>query len=415
MNTKRLNFVMGVVTIMVTSVASATFLPLALLAQSSSGADQSGPGPGPFGPGPGCNNFPASAAVGSTVDPSYFGPPPSTVNPSFVGPYQLLKAGTIDFQKGTITLPLYKGKMKTGETVWYVLTDTDDQANANQLGLNFSSKLSYSAPGARTANLDTDGNLVFNKGTVDFSQQRQVQPGPSPRPYPPAAAQPGSVGDKDYSPLVRIRNSGGHIYNAPMIAFNVSAEQINFPTGNPDHKLVHDQVVAIDTNKKTVTLNLINGFSFGRPVLYLSMDTNDPTVAAIEGNTYAPGLKRINTGQDDSFSSSIERIFIATNGPQKDGCANPQRQGLFAALTDTYRPNNTFGGIPTLALDYSPLWDAQLYEWTPDAIKKGYRSQLREEFRILTLVDDGILTGPGGSKFGTAGVVINCPPVFRLV
>ncbi len=145
------------------------------------------------------------------------------------------------------------------------------------------------------------------------------------------------------------------------------------------------------------------------------MDTNDPTVAAIEGNTYAPGLKRINTGADDSFSSAIERIFIATNGPRQDGCANPQRQGLFAALTDTYRPNNTFGGIPTLALDYSPLWDAQLYEWTPDAVKKGYRSQLREEFRLLTLVDDGIITGPGGSKFGTAGIIINCPPVYRLV
>jgi hypothetical protein len=350
------------------------------------------------------------------VDLSYFGPPASDVNPSFVGPYQLLKSGKIDFQKGTITLPLYKGKMKgTGKSVWYVLTDTDDQANAAALGLNFSSKLSYSAPGARTANLDQDSELVFDKGTVDFSTDNKVQPGSSERPYPPASAQPGSTGDNDYSPLVRIRNSGNHLYNAPIVAFDVSADQINFPNGNPNYKLVHDEVVAIDTANMTVTLNLINGFSFGRPVLYLSMDSNDPVVAGIEHNTYAPALKRIKTGQDDSFSSAIERIFIATNGPQQDGCDNPQRQGLFAALTDTYRPNNTFGAIPTLATDYSPLWDAQFYEWTPDAIKKGYRSQLREEFRILTLVQDGILTGPNGSKFGTAGVIINCPPVYRLL
>ena len=38
-------------------------------------------------------------------------------------------------------------------------------------------------------------------------------------------------------------------------------------------------------------------------------------------------------------------------------------------------------GIPTTVLDYSPAWDAQLFEWTTDAINKGYRGQVREEFR----------------------------------
>ena len=72
------------------------------------------------------------------------------------------------------------------------------------------------------------------------------------------------------------------------------------------------------------------------------------------------------------------------------------------------------GGIPTIAPDYSPLWDAQPYEWTPDAVSKGYRGQLREEFQILTLVQDGILTGPGGAKFGTGDFIVNCPPAQRL-
>lgn len=165
----------------------------------------------------------------------------------------------------------------------------------------------------------------------------------------------------------------------------------------------------------TITLNLVNGFSFGRPVWYLSMDSNDPTVAAIEGANYAPALQRIQVGNDDSFSSAVERIFIAVNGPQQDGCDNPQRQGLFAALTDGFRPNNVFGGIPTLATDYSPLWDANLYEWTQDAVNKGYRSQLREEFQILGLVEDGFLTGPSGAEFGSTGAIINCPVVFRLL
>ena len=64
--------------------------------------------------------------------------------------------------------------------------------------------------------------------------------------------------------------------------------------------------------------------------------------------------------------SAVERIFIATNGETKGGCQNPQRQGLGAALLDGHRPNNTFGGIPTTATDYSPVWDANVYEWTEE-------------------------------------------------
>jgi hypothetical protein len=212
--------------------------------------------------------------------------------------------------------------------------------------------------------------------------------------------------------LVRITNAGGIIYDAPIVAFGVEASDINFPNGNVDYSKVHDQVLAIDPYAETVTLQLINGFSFGRPLWYISMDTSTALAATIEGNTYAPLLAKIVTGKDDSFSSPVERIFIATNGAMD--CANPQRQGLDAAITDGFRPNNTFGGIPTIATDYSPLWNAQLYEWTPDAVAKGYRQQLREEFQILTYVDDGLLTAPGGQPFGDSKFVINCPPVQRL-
>src|SRR5262245_30942078 len=307
--------------------------------------DKSGPGLGPFeSGGPGCNFFPPSAAVGAGVDPSYFGPPPSESNPSLVGPLQLLRSGPVNFQDGTITLPLYRGKLAKGnKTVWFILTDTSDANAASALGLNFSQKLQFSAVGARTANLDVSGQLIFDKGSVDFTPERHVVAGPANQPFPPSVADPGSVGDKDYSPLVRIVNGGDIIYNAPIIAFDVEADQINFPNGNPDYHVVHDQVVKIDTVHNTVTLNIINGFSFGRPVLYMSTDANDPGVAAVEANTYAPLLKNIAVGRDDSFSSAVERIFIAVNGPSEGACDNPQRQGLFATLLDGHRPNNTLG------------------------------------------------------------------------
>lgn len=372
---------------------------------------QDGPSPGPLGPGPGCNLFPAPASTGTAIGLSYFGPPPSASNPSLVGPYQLLKSGKVDETKGTITLPLYRGKLKgSKKPIWYILTDVSDSNIATALGLNFSAKLTFAGRGARTANFNNNAELVFNGGMVDFSPSRVLTPGTS-SPFPPAAATPGSVGDAQYSPLVRVLNASGIFYNAPIIAAGNDTE-INFPNGNPDYSKVHDQVLAIDVANETVTLQLINGFSFGRQLWYVSLDASRPDVAAIEGNTYAPLLARLPTGRDDSFSSAVERIFIATNGAED--CANPQRQGLNAAISDGFRPNNTFGGIPTIATDYSPMWNGQLYEWTPEAIAKGYRGQLREEFQILTFVQDGLLTGPAGVPFTDSGFIINCPPVQRL-
>ena len=125
-------------------------------------------------------------------------------------------------------------------------------------------------------------------------------------------------------------------------------------------------------------------------------------------------MQKLHLGDDDTFSSPIERIFISTNGPEEGGCKNPLRQGLSADLADGHRPNNTVGGIPTLALDYSPAWDANLFTWTQDAINQNFRGQLREEFNILTFVQDKLLTGLDGKKFGSAGFAINCPIVLRL-
>jgi hypothetical protein len=389
-------------------------LPADLASTVTFNSDQ-GPGPGPIGPGPGCDLFPAPASVGASVPLTYFGPSPSSVNPSFVGPVQLLNSGTVDAAHGTITVPLYKGRLAgSNKTVWYILTDVDDADVAAELGLNFSTKLKFASAAARTGNLDADGNIVFDKGTVNFRPVRNIVPGPAGAEFPPKSFAPGSVGDADYSPFVRIVNAANVIYNAPMVAFNVDASQINFPNGHVDYSKVHDQVVAIDPVNMTVTLNLINGFSFGRPVWYISMDASIPLAAAIEHNTYAPLMSKLVLGHDDSFGSPVERIFIATNGAEAGECGNPLRQGLSADLADGHRPNNTLGGIPTIALDYSPAWDAQLYSWTDQAISAGYRGQLREEFQILTFVQDGLITGPGGAPFGSSGFSINCPVVQRL-
>jgi hypothetical protein len=396
--------------------AKVALLGLVFAASAASPAlADAGDGPG-FGPrdsnGPGCNVFPASASVGTRVGLSYFGPPPSETNPSLVGPVQVLRSGKVDAKHGTITLPLYLGYItNTSTPVWYIVTDTSDQGQAAALGLNYSAKLQYVVNATRTAHLGKGNVMYFDQGTVDFSPHRVLKPG-SPEAFPPSVAQPGSVGDANYSPYIAVENEGGTIYNAPVIAFGMPASGLTNADGSVNYNAVHDEVVGIDVKHHTVTLNLVNGFSFGRPVWYISMESNDPTVAAIEGNTYAPLMRNIKVGGDDSLNSAVERIFIATNGASD--CNNPQRQGLDAAITDNYRPNNTLGGIPTLALDYSPAWDINLYEWSPAALTNNYRQQLREEFQILTYAKDHLITGPGGKKFGSSGFVTNCPIVQRL-
>ena len=126
----------------------------------------------------------------------------------------------------------------------------------------------------RTANFDDQGNLIFDQGTVDFSPVRSIVPGPPGAEFPPVSAKPGAIGDADYSPFVQIMNAANVIYNAPIVAFGVDGSQINFPKGGVDYSKVHDEVVAIDPDNMTVTIQLINGFSFGRPVWYMSMDAS---------------------------------------------------------------------------------------------------------------------------------------------
>ncbi len=370
---------------------------------------------------------PAGASAQSSTDPStganvpltYFGPQPSSVDKELVGPVQLLRAGKLDRKAMTIRLPLYLGHMRNGRNVWYILTDTTDKAVADALGLNHSGKLVFADVGraVRTATLERDTGLTFDQGTVDFRPGRTLVAGSAPgHPFPPAVASPGSVGDADYTPLVKIRNAGNHIYNAPIVAFDKSADEIRACRGNANHGLVHDRVVKICPGANgggTVTLRITPIFSFAKPADYISMEASDATVATLDKGTFAPALGDIQGGRDDSAFSAIERLFVTINGPT--GAHNPQRQGLNSALVDHLPPLQVIGGIPTVALDYSPIWDINLGQWTPTAVRLGYRSRLIDEFQILDMVKRGFITGPNGARYGSVGINVNCPIIDRAL
>ncbi|WP_143764311.1 DUF7482 domain-containing protein [Cognaticolwellia mytili] len=398
---------------------------------------------------------PGPPSVGSDIPLTYFGPAPSSVNPNLIGPLQLLTAGTVDQQTdpATVTLPLYEGRLESGgpqngQRFWYIVTDTSDKDNAEALGLNFSAKLafadvsdssdSFNPSAVRRGFYDQDGVLITSGGAVDFSTVRSVESSSTDASgvnnlLSALTISPGAIGtdigDEDgfYSPLVKISNARNHIYNAPMVSFNTNETQLSaYCDGIPEGQeaaakaLLHDSVVSIcpgdNGEPGTVTLALTLGFSFGRPVQYLSTDASAALPAALEGAIYSPALANIGVGGDDSLFSAVERIFGFTNGPSNvESEVNPQRQGFNSAILGEGGPLNVLGGIPTIATDYSPLWDLNLGQWTQEAIDNGYRSRMTEEFAILGMAQRGFITGPGGSAYGSSGIIINCPIVNRLL
>lgn len=324
----------------------------------------------------------------------------------------LVSSAALDLAAGTVTLPLRMGRMGSGENVWYVLLDTSDRDTAARLGINWSGKLANAgvARAVREAEISPDGELVFDSGTVDFLPERRVQPGPDGAPFPPAAATPGSVGDEDYSPLVRVSNGGGYVFNAPVVAFDVAGAALDrFCVGDPDHGLVHDKVVRICPRDGTVTLQLTSGFSGGKRIEYISSEANVALVAALEGATFAPRLSDVPADQGDAAWSAVEPIYVVINGVT--GADATARQGLASALADGLPPLNVTGDIPTLGDGYSPLWASHPVVW--DSAGLDRRTLITSETAVRALAAAGLIHGPDGGSIASDGILVNCPVIAR--
>nr|MCU0570946.1 hypothetical protein [Oculatellaceae cyanobacterium Prado106] len=359
---------------------------------------------------PGSEDRPAPAWIGRDIPQIVSEPAPSDVLPDGLGPHVFLRSARIDMEAGTATLPLKKGKMKTGETVWYIVTDTSDRGISELLGVNYAPKMIFTDldRGVRKATIQSDGVVVFERGNVDFSPELSVTPGDAPNYFPPQQMQPGSVGDDFYSPLFKTTNGNSNvIYNAPVVAFGADEATLNqYCNGNADHSVVHDKVTAICPQNGTVTLRMTLGYSFAKPVLYLSMDANNPIAASLEEATLTPVYDQQGFNLPDAaIGSGVERIFVVTNGPMGDG--NPNRQGLNSALKDGRGPINILGGIPENNLDYSPIWKMYLLKWTDEAIKQGYQTRIIDIFQSLQYNSSGLLVNVDGNpEFQPAGIAV---------
>ena len=289
---------------------------------------------------------------------------------------------------GTVTLPLYRGTSR-GQTVYYVMTDSSDGDFSQQFGLNRSQKLTNAAGTNAVQRVTLVNGVVDFPASVDFSPVRQVTPGPQG--FPPAAAQPGAVGEAGYSPLIQLPS--GIIVNAPHIANG---------TGQAD------KAVSIDLIGKTITYRQTDGFQGGDPVKYISFDASNPVAATLENVTFAPALDALPTLNDDSTESSRATLIAFVNG--QTGANNPQRQGLNSAILDGLDPLNLLRWNPSQGR-YSPMWDVNLAKWTDQIVAAGQNVRQTDVGTAQGLAQHGEITAPDGGSLTASGFIVNCPIV----
>jgi hypothetical protein len=276
--------------------------------------------------------------------------------------------------------------------------------------------------------------LVHFQGAPDFSPERIAEPGPNG--FPLKKFQPGAVAGPQYSPFIKIAGSDV-VYSAPIVATGDGPFDVTHHSNTGDRVLnVHIAPPSPPGQflESYADLLFVKGFDAGQPIVYISTDAGQPISATLERATYVPALNEAAyNGGDDFLGSARERLFGFING--QTGPNNPQAQGFQhlvldghasedASLSNTALINalrtggdllNVFGDFPTLsdprhAQAYSPLWDAQLGEWTAKAVKAGLNKKQIDEVEVFNLAAKrpDLLTGPGGAPYGSAGVDINC-------
>jgi hypothetical protein len=313
------------------------------------------------------------------------------------GHFRFLTSACENANSLIVQLPLMQGT-SGGKTVYYVVTESSNKADAAARHVNYSPKLANAIGTPAVQNVTENNGVIDFPATVTFGQTRVLVP--SATGFPPAKAVPPATGNSGYSPFVKLPS--GIVINAP---------QIQNPTGHADKAL------KIDLKNKTVLYQETEGRYEDKHVHYVSFESGSPIAAALEDVTYAPALNALPAaGKDGLKDSSREELVAFVNGPT--GLTNPGRQGENSVAFDNADPHNILKEVPVLPLHesvgdpaYTPGWDVHLAAWTQAAIDGGQRVELQSTDEVALWVGMKAVTGPGGAKFGPSGFVVNCPLV----
>jgi hypothetical protein len=291
----------------------------------------------------------------------------------------------IDETEATVTLPLFEGSTEDGEPVFYIVTDSSDEADASERGVNFAPKLTNALGTQAVQDASEEGGGIVFEGTVDFSPKLRVVP--SKDGFPPDVAKSGAVGDPEYSPLVT--TDGETVINASQVA-NDSG--------------MHDSVIDLDTEAMEVTMAALPGFVGGSESLYLRTDASIELVAAAEASNFAPNLNEAPGLASDAEDSARSAIVPIVNG-LREADDPEQRQGLQSALLGEGPPLNIQQDPNTSPL-YSPLWDITPAVWSEKAVENDQRKLLTSTEEVIAQVEAGRIEsgGEGPANDSLAGL-----------
>jgi len=318
----------------------------------------------------------------------------------------------VDFKKKWVTLPVYQGIGPRGNPTYYIITEAADFDVAKKLGVNYAPKLVNGRGTAGSQNVTIENGMIKFKGDVDFTPVRSITPGPFPNTFPPATAQPGSVGDAEYSPVIVLPS--GSVLSASIVANSA---------GN------HDHLVSIDYVKGTVVFELLDGFEGGEQFYFhLVTESSDMGAATIERGTYTPRLANLPMFGKSMPNDKSALLGFAPTANGETGANNPKRQGLNSTILDgpAFDPLNVFPLDPDNNKkennNYSPMWDAHIYIWTDAAIQAGKRRQVKSIEELRGLFTEGSVTNlpvntgtpnPLIAGLKPTGAIINCPVIAQ--
>ncbi len=317
------------------------------------------------------------------------------------------------YRNATVTLPLYRGLSPRGEDVFYIITDASDFEVATRMGINYAPKMAKAAgtPGAQAVTL-ANGVMQF-RGNVDFAPVYQVTPGDAPTYFPPKSFKPGAVGDAEWSSMAVLPS--GTVLNVQMVQ-NASGK--------------HDRLKAIDLQRRTATLSLLDGVHDGKQYYYhLVTDVSADLPAVLEKGVFTPRLAMVPAfGKSmPGDNSALLGFSPVLNGSTKMGSGKDQ--GFATSLANGgIDPINVFPIPPnnsdrSQGNNYSPLWDAHVSMWTPAAVQSGRVKRIHSLGELAGLIKAGMMTdaminppGAGNSFVGglrSTQAVINCPVIAQ--
>ena len=192
----------------------------------------------------------------------------------------------------------------------------------------------------------------------------------------------------------------------------------------------HDRVKAIDLEKRTVTLSLLDGVQGGKQYYcHLVTDGSAQLPSVLEKSVFTPRLANVpaygrSAPADDSALLGFSPVVNGLTDPETH-----QDQGFADSLAnDGIDPINVFPLPPDNEdscenNNYSPLWDAHVSMWTSAAIASGKVRRIYSRDEQKRLIADGLLTSasinpPGPENAFVGGLrptraVVNCPVIAQ--